>query len=138
MKAWKQSFQEYVGGKDNPNAHEQKLFERAQKYIHCLTWIPGIEMIAICNSLSMYATHPDSDIDLFIITEKHRIWLVRILVTLTFTLLGVRRTGKEIPGNFCLSFFITTEAIHLEKIAIQNDIYLYYWIYYLLPIWGKK
>ncbi|GAB0174837.1 MAG: hypothetical protein HHAS10_07160 [Candidatus Altimarinota bacterium] len=138
MKAWKQSFQEYVGGKDDPNAHEQILFERAQKYIRRLTWIPGIEMIALVNSLSMLATHPDSDIDLFVITGKNRLWLVRILMTIILTLLGVRRSGKDIPGNFCLSFFLTTEAMNLEKIAIQNDIYLYYWIYYLRPMYSKN
>ncbi len=87
MKAWKQSFQEYVGGKDYPNAHEQKLLKRAQKYIHRLTWIPGIEMMAIVNSLSMLATHPDSDIDLFVITGKNRIWFVRILITITLGIL---------------------------------------------------
>lgn len=37
-------------------------------------------------------------------------------------------------GNFCLSFFITTDAMNLSKIAIENDIYLYYWIYYMKPI----
>lgn len=87
MKAWKQSFQEYVGGKDSPNLHEQNLLLRAQKYIHRLTWIPGIEMIAIVNSLSMLATHSDSDIDLFVITGRNRLWLVRILMTITLSIL---------------------------------------------------
>lgn len=29
---------------------------------------------------------------------------------------------------------MTTDALALESIAIPNDIYLYYWIYYLKPI----
>lgn len=110
------------------------LFERAQKYIRRLTWIPGIEMIAIANSLSMYATHSDSDIDLFVITSPQRIWLVRFLMTSQFFLQKVWRKWDAIRGNFCLSFFITTEALDLRKIAISNDIYLYYWIYSLKPI----
>jgi hypothetical protein len=40
-------------------------------------------MIAIVNSLSMYATHPDSDIDLFIVTRPGMIWFVRFFATLT-------------------------------------------------------
>lgn len=120
--------------KSEPNQHEILLFERAQKYIRKLSWIPGIEMIAVVNSLSMFATHEDSDIDLFIVTKPHHIWLVRFLVTLTFFLLGVWRHGRDIAGNFCLSFFVTTEAMNLEKIAIEDDIYLYNWIYYLKPI----
>lgn len=29
---------------------------------------------------------------------------------------------------------MTTEALALEKIAIDNDIYLYFWIFFLKPI----
>ncbi len=58
-----------MGVKKTPNEREIELFHRTEKYIQKLTWIPGIEMIAVVNSLSMYATHEDSDIDLFIVTE---------------------------------------------------------------------
>ena len=91
-------------------------------------------MIAIVNSLSMYATHEDSDIDLFIVTKPGMIWFVRFFSTLILWKHGVWRKWKDIAGNFCLSFFITTEASNLENIAIENDIYLYYWIYYMKPI----
>lgn len=78
----KQQFNAYISVKSEPNEHELVLFERAQKYIQKLAWIPGIEMIAVSNSLSMYATHPDSDIDLFIVTAPRMIWFVRFFVTL--------------------------------------------------------
>lgn len=134
MQQYKKEFDILMKVKSEPNQHEILLFERAQKYTQKLSWIPGIEMIAVVNSLSMFATHEDSDIDLFIVTKPHHIWLVRFLVTLTFFLLGVWRHGEDIAGNFCLSFFVTTEAMNLEKIAIEDDIYLYNWIYYLKPI----
>lgn len=95
-------------------------------------------MIAIVNSLSMYATHKDSDIDLFIITKPGMIWFVRFFSTLILWKKGVWRKNDDIAGNFCLSFFITTDALDLSKIAIENDIYLYYWIYYLKPIFDKN
>ncbi|MFZ2255768.1 MAG: hypothetical protein WAW59_02485 [Patescibacteria group bacterium] len=44
-------------------------------------------MVAVVNSLSMFATHQDSDIDLFIITKPGTLWFVRLLVTLVFSLL---------------------------------------------------
>ncbi len=56
------------------------------------------------------------------------IWFVRFCVTIELYLYGVWRHGKDIRGNFCLSFFVTTEALHMEEIAIENDIYLYYWV----------
>lgn len=123
-----------MGVKKSPNAHEDYLFERAKKYIKKISWIPGIEMVAVVNSLSMYATHRDSDIDLFIVTKPGMIWFVRFFSTVTLWFYGVWRHGKDIRENFCLSFFITTDALNLEKIAIENDIYLYYWIKYMKPI----
>lgn len=91
-------------------------------------------MIAVVNSLSMYATHEDSDIDLFVITAKDRIWFVRILMTVSFWLMGVWRKGEDIAGNFCLSFFIEEDAMDMSAIALEDDIYLYFWIYSMKPI----
>ena len=121
--------------KSEPNEHEKILFQRAQQYIKKISWIPWIRMIAAGNSLSMYATHKDSDIDLFIITAKNRIWIVRALITFCFWLYGVWRNGDDIAENFCLSFFIDEDALDLSKIAIDDDIYLYFWIFYLKPIY---
>lgn len=94
-------------------------------------------MVAVVNSLSMYATHENSDIDLFIVTQPGMIWFVRFFVTLTLWMHGVWRHGADIAGNFCLSFWITTDALDLERIAIDNDIYLYNWIYHLKPIFTR-
>lgn len=84
MRSYQHQFDSFMRVKNKANSHEAALFLRAQKYGAKLSWIPGIKMVAVVNSLSMYATHQDSDIDLFIITKKNRIWIVRFLVTLTF------------------------------------------------------
>lgn len=124
--------------KDTPNQHEVYLYERAQKYIRHLSWIPGIRMIAIVNSLSMYATHKDSDIDLFIVCEPWMIYFVRLFSTFILWKKWVWRKGDAIRENFCLSFFITSQSPDLSEIALENDIYLYYWIYYMKPIYEKN
>lgn len=86
MIQYKDIFDKTLRVKSEPNALEKELFVRSQKYIGKLTWIPGIEMIAVVNSLSMYATHKDSDIDLFIVTKPCALWLVRFCVTCIFWL----------------------------------------------------
>ena len=120
--------------KNAPNFHEKELFLRAQKYIDCIKNIRGIKMIAICNSLSMFATNKDSDIDVLIVTEAKMLWYVRFFVTLTFWRKWVWRKWADIAGNFCLSFFVTEKALDFQKIAIKDDVYLYYWVYFLKPI----
>jgi hypothetical protein len=138
MIQFKEKFDTLLGVKSEPNNHEVQLFERGQKYIQKLSKVPGIEMIAIVNSLSMYATHPDSDIDLFIVTKPGIIWFVRFFSTLILWKHWVWRKNEDVAGNLCLSFFITTEAMDLSKVVIENDIYLYYWIYNLKPIIVKN
>lgn len=138
MLQYKKEFHLLLWIKESPNEYEVHLFERAQKYIQKLSRIPGIEMIAVVNSLSMYTTHKDSDIDLFIVTQPGMIWFVRFFSTCILWKHRVWRKNEDIAGNFCLSFFITTEALDFSKIAIENDIYLYYWIYFLKPIFEKN
>jgi hypothetical protein len=82
----------------------------------------------------MNCANEDSDIDLFIITQKNRLWFVRIIITTIFQILWVRKNNKYHKGRFCLSFFSTIEWLDFWNFAIENDIYLYFWIVYLKPI----
>lgn len=124
----------FLGIKSAPNSTEISLFERTQKYMRYMTWMPGLRMVAVCNSLSMYASDDDSDIDLFIVSDPGRMWLTRICFTVVFQLLGVRRHGNKVANRFCLSFFATTNALDFSKIAIEDDVYLKTWIEHLKPI----
>lgn len=134
MQKFQKNFDFSFSTKKEPNSHEKFLLKKAEKYIQKIEKIPWISMIAICNSLSMFATNPESDIDLFIVTKPKMLWFVRFFVTLKFKILWVWRQKHNIKENFCLSFFVTENAMELEKIAIKDDIYLYFWIYYLKPI----
>ncbi len=137
MSEIQEKFIKLMGIKKEPNDHEKALFRRAQKYIPFISWIPGVQMIAVVNSLSMYATHKDSDIDLFIITKPGYLWLVRIFSTWILNLLRVRRAHIDIAENFCLSFFITEKSMDFSHIALPDDIYLENWIRYLKPIFTR-
>lgn len=135
---FKTKFDKYIWSKNYPSSYEKELFSKTQKYCRYISWIPWLKMVAVCNSLSMYATKEKwSDIDLFIVTAKNRLWLVRVMVTLVFQILGVRRHWNKIAERFCLSFFIDETAMDFSSFAIENDVYLYFWIYYLKPIINK-
>lgn len=53
-------------------------------------------------------------------------------------ILGQRKSSNNHAGKFCLSFFITEDAMNFAKIAIKDDIYLSYWIQTLRPILNRK
>ena len=66
-------------------------------------------MVGVGNSISMNSATKNSDIDLLIVSENNMMWFVRILVTLIFQVLWVRKTPKKHAGRFCLSFFCETD-----------------------------
>ncbi len=120
--------------KEFPSNIENELVKKTTKYIKYIKYIPWIQMIAIWNSVAMNSTNQNSDIDLFIVTSPNRLWTVRIFVTLIFQIFWIRKTWSKHKARFCLSFFCTTNALNLKNIAIENDIYLYFWMIHLKPV----
>lgn len=113
---------------------EKKLWENVYKVLPSLKSVPFLKMVAVCNNLAFGKVDGESDIDLFIVAERGRLFMVRFLVTLILQLKGVRRHGNKIAGRFCLSFFVDESSLNLEKIAIENDIYLAYWVKTIVPV----
>lgn len=116
------------------NDLEKKLWIKTRRFVGILRVVPFIRMVAVCNNLAFGKIDEKSDIDLFIIAKSGRLFTVRILVTLILHILGVRRHGSKIAGRFCLSFFVDDDFLDLSKIALQNDIYLAFWIKSMIPL----
>lgn len=120
----------------------QAKYKKAVKISRVLSLIPGLKMMAVCNSLSFNQAKSDSDIDLFIITAKNRIWTVRFFSLLLLELLRLRpafnKTGDS-KDKICLSFFISEDNLDLEKykICVQDD-YLSFWIRQLKPLYVEN
>ncbi|PKL36857.1 hypothetical protein CVV38_03100 [Candidatus Peregrinibacteria bacterium HGW-Peregrinibacteria-1] len=113
---------------------EDVYWQRVAKYCKRLRVVPFVKMVAVCNSLAMGDFDEDSDIDLFVVARRGRLFVVRFLITMIMHLSGVRRHGEKVKGRFCLSFFVDERAANLEKIAIQDDIYLARWVVSLWPV----
>ncbi|MFK7780066.1 MAG: hypothetical protein QM490_02865 [Candidatus Gracilibacteria bacterium] len=127
-------FIKYFKIKNAPSKVEENYYKKTIKYIKFIKWIPGLKMVGIGNSVSMNSAKNSSDIDLFIVTSNNSMWLVRILITLIFQIMGIRKTNKKHSGRFCLSFFSTIDGLDFNNFKIENDIYLYFWIIYFKPI----
>ena len=127
-------FKKYAKIKDAPWEWDKKYLDKTTSYLKYIKWIPWLEMILVGNSISMNSSRESSDIDLYVVTSSNSIWLVRILLTVIFQVLRVRKTDKKHSWRFCLSFFSTNKWMDFSSFAIENDIYLYFWIIYLKPI----
>lgn len=117
------------------NSEIEKIFwEKTNKYISVLQIVPFLKMVSVCNNLAFGNVDEESDIDLFIVAKKGRLFLVRIFVTFILHFLGVRRHGNKVSSRFCLSFFVDEEGLNFSMIALKNDVYLAYWICSMVPL----
>lgn len=127
-------FKKYFNIKENPTQVELDFYAKTEKYLRYIKWVPGLRMIWIWNSISMNSSTKDSDIDLYVVTTRKSMWFNRIIITLIFQILWVRKTENKHAWKFCLSFFSSLKWMNFSSWKIENDIYLYFWIVYFKPI----
>lgn len=125
-----------LAGFERWNAEYEK---RVMRYRSLLQMVPFVRMVAVCNSLAFKAADEKSDIDLFVIAAKNRLFLARILLTALVHVLGLRRHGTKIAGRFCLSFFVSEEKLDLSDLWLgEDDIYFLMWMRGLKPLFGSE
>lgn len=125
----------------NRTGFSKEKIKRAIHYARFLKLIPFIKSISIANSLSFHNAKKSSDIDLFIITSKNRLWITRTMTAFLLKSLGVkRRRDRDCdPDRFCMSFFATTKNLNLKQIYREPfDPYLSFWIAGLKPLYGIR
>ncbi len=125
--------------------YTHRKFKRAMRIARIFRFIPWIKMIAVVNIIGPHNLSDNSDIDFFIITQKRRIWLTRFFCVLIIKILGLRPEPDNMRDKICLSFFISEDALNLEKLMLEGDvlgdngfdIYFIYWLAGLTPIYEK-
>lgn len=126
--------------KDRNRISKEKI-KRAIYYARFIKLIPFVKSISIANSLSFHNAKKSSDIDLFIITSKNRLWITRTFTAFLLKSLGVKRRKDRNydPDRFCMSFFATTKNLNFKQIYREPfDPYLSFWLAGLKPLYGLK
>lgn len=131
----KGSEQNYLRRKQNNNFAERK-FSKAIRVIKIFRFIPFIRMVAVCNTLAYSNAREESDIDLFIISKKGKIWLARFFSILIIKLLKIRPQKDNKQDTICLSFFVDETGLDIKNVMMSDkDIYFPYWVQQLMPIY---
>ena len=114
------------------NLEFEKIYlQRAWKVARLLQFFPYVKMICLTGSLSKGKTKPESDIDFFIVLEKNRLWLGRIIVTFVVQLSGLRRYGAKIAGRICLNRYQTEDYLKVSPGTVANAEHFSY----IYPLW---
>lgn len=111
-----------------------QYFKKVGRILRFLKIIPFLKTVAVINSLSFQTVNENSDIDIFLICAKNRLWTVRALTVAILELLGVNKQKNKIAGRFCLGFAIDEKRLDLSSIRLKDDPYLTYWLANLEPV----
>lgn len=110
----------------------------AKRYVWWLRKVSAVFSVYACNTLGYLGSRPQSDIDLFIIARRGRIWTARFFAVLFAKLLFGRPHGTHRKDTICLSFF-AAQGADLRKVALPGeDVYYQYWLKNLLLLFEQR
>jgi len=78
--------------------------------------IPGVKLIGVSGSAAMNSSSENDDIDLFIITRRNTLWIVRAAVVILMKFFGIKREykSKDNKNKFCLNMFLDEKYMDLS------------------------
>lgn len=115
----------------------QKLL-RARNIARMLRRIPTILLCGVSGSVAAENARDDEDIDVFIITSRHTVWITRLCVLLLMLFFGSLRRGntKTVRNHFCFNMFLDEDHLLLPK--QEQDLFAAYEIIQMHPLYEKK
>lgn len=100
----------------------------AHRFARWLGWVPFLRMVAVCGSQAMENGDDDGDVDLFLITEPGRLWLVQSLTMV------LRRAGRLLGIDVCPNYLLSAGALGIEV----RSLYAAREAAQAIPLWGRQ
>lgn len=124
--------------KKRHNYSARKLV-KAKIFSRLFGLFPGVQMVALANSIGYFNLRDDSDIDFFIITKPGYLWLSRLYCTGLTKLLGSRPTAKTKRDKICLSFYLSASGLAISSLRLSgDDPYFDRWHRHLILLYNNK
>ena len=99
--------------------------------------LPFLRAVFVCNTLGRSNAREESDIDLLLVIRSRHLWTARLLLAGLAAALGLRPTPADGKDKLCFSFFVSEDALNLQPLAIEGDVYLSRWLDELYPIYDE-
>ena len=112
--------------------YSQEQLQNAQPVFKALESIPWIKLLAVTGSVAAFNADKDDDIDIFVITQKKRLWLTRFFVVLILKALNKYRTENSPQGKICPNILI--DETNMEWQQDKRNIYTAHEIVMMRPI----
>lgn len=126
-----------VGKRKHRERQSEGYLRKAQILTFLLKMIPWIKLVGISGGLAMNNASKKDDIDLFIITEKNRLWISRLIILSILSLVGQRRkvgdVGRKIAGKLCINTLLEEDRLAQSS----KDIYLAHEVLQMRVLWQR-
>ena len=129
--------EDFVGIRHARYAVAEAKYKRVARFLKIARHAPYLRAAFVCNTLARSNARAESDIDLYLVAAPGRVWSTRLCVTGLAALLRVRPTVTESADRICLSFFVSTDALNVRPLAIEDDVYLAHWLQELYPVYDE-
>lgn len=117
----------------------ERKYTKAIRIARLISCLPHVRAISVCNNLAFSNARDESDIDLFIVTAPGRTWTARFWTAGLLKLFGLRPSAKRSRDMFCVSFFLSADALSIESVALEGgDPYLAHWVAQLIPLYDPE
>lgn len=115
----------------------EKKLQKANDIAKFLARIPTIELVGVSGSLAMYNADRIADIDLFIITKKHTLWMTRLLIACLLQTKHLRRkrNEKHAPNSVCVNMLLDTDHLLFPK--SRRDSYTAHELLQMKPLFAR-
>lgn len=108
------SIEAYAQSRRAGEARLAELQARIDKSCERIRRFPFILFVGLSGSMSKGYAPEDADIDFFLVTQKNRLWICKIVLHLMKTVSRVKGSHKW----YCLNYYIDDTALRLEE---QNE-----------------
>ncbi len=123
----------------------QKKYRRLRRVLFWTRAVPFIRAVFVTNTLSYNNTRKESDIDLFMITAKDKMWSARFFMVSFLKLCGIRprRDGYH-QDAVCANFWVAESHLGVAEVAWRNrrgeivDVHLAHLFGCMVPVWDDK
>ncbi len=113
-------------------------YKKGIKFVKLISNFSCFKSIFISNNMSIDNSRNESDIDLFIISRKNKIWASRFISAFIAKILGLRPTEKTKKDKICLSIFVDQKDLNLQKVCSKKDAHFLYWVSQAVPIFDPS
>lgn len=121
-------------------AFTKRKIKRAGMVASVFSLVPWVKAVAVANLIGAGNLRDDSDIDLFIVAEPRRIWLVRFFLVAIAMFFRWRPSEGDSRDKICLSFFLSGDDMDLSRFCLRasdgspDDRYFCIWLAGLVPV----